>query len=308
MILQQLLPNSTLTLVADLVIDGLGICCFDNRDPANPHWEVAYLRDAKHDFELSVSEMTLSGEEVLSYPDQIVGDFRTLSVIVQGGSNDHYTKYPKGYYQRPTLFERDVNGDRQDFRWVIDFIGNPPEVEHGDFVGLKQHQVPVTLLEVPHSLFYTKALTASPAVFSTRTYTDPCETEVLGNTNALVGATVLTNGPSRVKIEGHDRHGNTTVIKDLEYKANQYYQIGFKNMDRLKNDAHDNKGVRAAGPNKGKLKEYNKGDFERFYEVIEVRGPEKSLWGRKRMEHGRLGDCHVVMVNSTIRTLEPLLD
>jgi len=313
MTLRQLLSNHTAVIAADLIIDGLGICCFDSRDAANPHWEVAYLRDARHEFELSISEMTLGGEEGNSYPNEILGDFRTIHVIVEGGSNAHYAGYPNGYYKGGAPFERDINGDREDFRWVIDFIRDPSEVEHGTFVDLKQksadrNRIPVTLLEVPHSLFYTKTLTASPAVFSTREHRDPCETDVLGHTNELVGAAVLTNGPSRIIVQGRDWDGNVVVIKDLEYKPNQYYQIGFKNMDKPKSEAYNSKGIRAASVGKGKLKDYQKGDFERFYDVIGVSGTEKSLWGRKRMEHGRLGDCHVVMVNSTVPTLEPLLD
>lgn len=313
-LMQKLLPGSTATPVANLLIDGLAVCCFDRRVLDSRHWEVAFMRDEGHHFEIQVTERTLEGEVVASHsPYPVPPDFVTLDITLDNGSSDHYSRYGGGYYHTDAPFERDVDHDHNDFRWVVDFVGD--EVGHGDFDGLRpkpcrNDQADMTLLGAPSSLFYTVRLSGSPVVILPRAHHDPCEGEVFGHTNEYVGGLTLADQPGRVRIKGRSCRGTMLIIEDLPHQAGRYYEIMLTNMDIVKRQAiFKNTGERAASPgDKMKVKDYKRGDFEYFYDLIAVTGEEQSLWGDKSVKHGRLGDCHVVRVNDTIQTLEPLLE
>lgn len=313
MLPQHLLPNSTATPVAKLLIDGLAVCCFDRRVLSARHWEVAFMRDSGHHFEIGVTEKTLEGSVVIAHDPYTVPDsLVTLDITVDNGSNDHYSQYEEGYYCTDSTFDRDVSHNHNDFRWVVDFIGH--EVRHGEFDGLKPKsaypdRADVTLLSVPNSLCYTEKLNTSPVIILPRALNDPCEGTVFGHTNEQVGMIVSAETPGKIKIKGRHRDGTMIIIKDLAYKAGQFYEIVFTNMDIVKRQAVlENTGKRADNMNDRSVKNYERGDFEYFYNLIGVTGEEKALWGDKSVHHGRLGDCHAVMVNSTIQTLEPLLE
>jgi hypothetical protein len=293
-------------LVADINLDGLAICCFN---PTEKVWEIAVPRYEDHDFTIYIQEKNLEGP--LGIPCQFrIDGARRIEFTVENGSNSQYAQYPQGYVTIAKEFDRNA-APSFDFRWTVDCAG--AEVEHGEFRGLKRRRdhpqrVDVTLIRVPHSLFYTKEVTAAPVVMAPINSRDACEGGLFGRTNSKVGGAVLGSGIPKLTIVNPE---NPNSEISLDYKLGHWYEIEITNMDKDKSGDEGEEALLAPAAKKPKIKDYKKGDFHRYYDVLDVAGEKQSLWapakGNDKGGLGRLSDCHSVWV-SGVETLSPLLD
>jgi hypothetical protein len=314
---QNLLLETGATRVAELELDGLALCNFNRKAG---WWEVAFLKETRpdsenpHIFGIRIEEKDQTHQTVgepFEVPAADLQTVRRLELRVQNGSNDHYTEFANGYFGSAS-FDRGPGDHQRDFGWVIDFVGPELSEQHGGFKGLK---VPRTyeaiLLKVPHTLFYTKVVTDHPMLLLEVGGKDMHKAEVFGHTNELVGAHVLATTPGDITLIGTDLAGVGKIDKTLPYREGHYYRIEFKNMEarrrKIVSDIVKNKEPKK----KPKVSDYKDGDFDVYYEVIDVEKSKRyNLWGPDRtVTRGKLGDCNIVRLGSAAgdQTLEDLL-
>lgn len=322
MLPQNFLPADAGTAFARFIIDGLGICCFNDTDPNNKFWEVAFLRRTDHFLKINVG-----GNEY-----NISSEVKTIDIVVDNGSNAHYTQFDKGYLKVGEDFHRTC-AHPCDFRWVVNFVGE--EVPHGSFKELKTRDangdpVRVTLVRIPHSLFYTDTVTDNFVILSPQKLNGSSHGMILGATNETIGAWILAENPRGLKIVVGDGSGggacdpasgelNNCVI-DLPYEAGQILDVNLTNMDEpkrivLKDEADAAKTFpRAASPmpERLKVKNYLEGDFHLYYDVIGTNGEELTLWAAAReSKEGahKLGDCNLVRIeDDEVKSLARLIE
>src|SRR5436190_13809363 len=90
------------TPVADLIIDGLALCCF-NRDQKK--WEIAFLRDG-HAFEVMVKKLDRSGKITDQGGPRLVKNSRLIEILVSNGSAAHFGDFPRGFFKTSPPFSR----------------------------------------------------------------------------------------------------------------------------------------------------------------------------------------------------------
>lgn len=319
-----MLPLEFLSANADpraalLILDGLGVCCFNDTDPRHKFWEVAFLRYSDHSLKITVGTDEYN----------IAPDVKTIDILTNNGSSHHYDKFKKGYLEIEDEFSR-VSGNRYDFRWVPNFVGH--EIPHGTFKGLKtramnRDRVGVTLVRIPHSLFYTDEVTDNYVIFSPKELDDPSHGLIFGPTNEVIGALLLADQPAGLKIVIGDGSGGacdskaktiTNCVIDLSQEGG-ILEVKIENMDDPKRQLlkdRDGFWPRAAErrqhiPKHLKVKSYLEGDFKYYYEVIDVDGEQLTLWAEPKDPEmkNRLGDCNLVRVETEdITSLENLVD
>ena len=317
--LQSFLP-ADLHHIADVIIDGLGVCCFNKTDSKNKFWEVAFLREAKHRLMINVD-----GTDY-----EISRDAKTVDFLVEDGSSAIYDTFKKGYLETAEKFRR-TYAYKHDFRWVPNFVGE--EVPHGKFIKLRtsaanRNRIPVTLARIPYSLFLTHTLTEDFVILAAKRSKNPRHGQVFGATNEEVRASIFAIKPTGLKIVvgnggggracDQNSEANDNCVIDVPYKAG--IELRFTNMDDPKKKlmeaaakaAPDATVLSARGiPDRLKVRNFLEGDFSYYYEVIDVEGGEITLWASRRDKSGanRLGDCNLVRVESDeIGSLAQLLE
>jgi hypothetical protein len=216
---------------------------------------------------------------------------KLIEFEISHGSDEHYEKFQDGFYKARSDFSRH-GPDSYDFRWVIDILGH--EVPHGVFKAFN-HAAPVTMVVVPHSLFYTKRVTADSLILA------PCGKKpeedgfVLGRTNEAIGAAIYSSKPEGgIKIKGD----KTSVLKhvDMSFDRRYTHEIMLVNMDEEKIN----------GSRREVSKIYGPGDFNRYYDVLEVTGTKQQIFSPRRDRfRNEDGDCAPGFV-SNIDSLMPL--
>ncbi|HZH30031.1 MAG TPA: hypothetical protein VEY11_04655 [Pyrinomonadaceae bacterium] len=322
MLPQNFLPANAGTAFARFIIDGLGICCFNDADPNNKFWEVAFLRRSDHFLKIKVG-----GDEY-----NISSEVKTIDIVVDNGSNTHYAQFSKGYFEGGADFHRTC-AHPYDFRWVVNFL-DKKEVPHGNFKelktrGMNSDRVGVTLVRIPHSLFYTDTVTDNFVILSPQKLNGSTHGMILGATNETIGALILAENPRGLKIVVGDGSGgracdpnskeNNNCVIDLPYEAGQILDVNLTNMDEEKRIIlKDEAGVAETSPTAAssipdrlKVKNYLEGDFHRYYEVIETDGEKLTLWaaGRDSKDLNKLGDCNLVRVeDDEVKSLASLIE
>ena len=316
--------------IANVIIDGLGICCFNDTNSQNKFWEVAFLREKKH-----LLKINAGGKEY-----EISPDVKTIDFLVNDGSNEPYDTFKKGYFEVGKEFYRTC-GHESDFRWVPNFVGD--EVPHGKFIKLRtraenRNRIPVTLVRIPYAVFLTHSVTKDFVILAATRSKDPRHGQVFGATNEVVRGSMYATKPTGLKIMvGNGGGGRACELNsekidncviDVPYKAGEILRVELTNMDEPKKsfmEAAAKADVRAivppsrSVPERLKVRNFLVGDFSHYYNVIDVEGSELTLWASKREQSGpstkdrrglnRLGDCNLVRVESDeINSLEPLLE
>jgi hypothetical protein len=314
---QNLLLDTNAIRLAELELDGLALCWFNR---AAKWWEVAFLREVSaasknpHIFSICIEKKDQNNQTVgdpYNVPPEHLRNVRRLNLQVGNGSNAHYTQFPKGYFGYES-FDRAVGAHPLDFGWVIDFGGSELNEHHGGFTGLKiPRAFYATVLKVPHALFYTKEVTKDPMLLLERGKTDKSEGEVFGYTNELVGAHMLAETPGDVRLIGTDIQRHVLIDETLAYQEGHYYRLVFKCMEMRRRKIVSEIVKSGERKKKAKIKDYKEGDFDAFYEVIELeKGNRYNLWGPDRtVTKGKLGDCNIVRIDPDegVETLEYLL-
>lgn len=327
MLLQNLLLENNAKCVAELELDGLAVCYFNHPDRDSKQWEVAFLSevpprpDDGHVFSICIEKRdqnnTLVGKSHC-VPEDKLKQVRRLELKVPNGSNAHYTQFPDGYLFHDVEFEREpFTGHPQfhqyDFRWVIDFAGPELNDQHGGFHKLNiPRAYSATVLKVPHALFYTKAVTTYPMLLIKRGESNLKDAEVFGHTNELVGAFVFAESPGDTRLVGTTLSGEPIFDELLPYQEGHHYRIVFKNMEQKRKNIVSEIVKSEDSKKKPKLGNYKGGDFEVFYEVINVNKNERyNLFGPTPTltMKGKLGDCNIVRIGpgTGVETLDYLL-
>ncbi|HMG76633.1 MAG TPA: hypothetical protein VK582_24365 [Pyrinomonadaceae bacterium] len=287
------------TPVAALSIDGLGICCF------NPYrqWEVAFLRYG-HEFLVTVRKINQSGRILDQSPATRVNDLSLVEILVDDGSEAHFDDFPKGFFKAAPGFSRS-DDESYDFRWAIDVAGS--EVRHGSFLGFVEssQRASVTIVTVPNALFYTKRVTQESVIFAPTP--SPAENGlVLGRTNEVIGAAIYASSAAeggqiliRYAESGHAVLANFP----MPYEEGIIYDISLTNMDQRGTKLDGSRALSGA---------YTHGDFDRFYDVINVSGPKQQIFAPpKSILRTDDGDCHTVgggFTGDDLPSLMPLIE
>ena len=282
MLPQILQPSEYGTPVAAFSIDGLGICHFNRNSKA---WEIAFLRDG-HQLAVKVKEVDRDGKiirDVTPNPIPINATSKHIRFFVNNASVAHFADFPQGQFRAAPAFSR--SGDESfDFRWVVDFVGR--EVPNGDFRRFENSGVGLTIATIEKALFYTKRVTSDSVIVAPNASTDPeHDGRLLGRTNEVVGAAVYAAQPGTIHLEyAATASTPASEILTLPYVAGHLYEISLTNVDENKYEP-----VRALVGN------YVKGDFQNFYKIIGVTGPNTyAIFAPPRSSLRSVdGDCHL---------------
>jgi len=276
---------------AELVIDGLSVCCFNSTN-AERFWEVAYPRPDNHELHITIQRLNGAGQPVgQPVTHRIDALVNRISISLTNGSLEHYNQFPHGGPADPEFHRRAADNDRHDLGWLIDLKGH--ELGHGNFLRLmpKHPSRPLSLANIRHSLFCVLKPEDEEVRISPRSKNKPNAPHSfpLGRTNTEVVGVLLATRPGEIRFdflpEGLNR------IDPLPHDQNTRYHIDIINSDTL--DAqHEPPWV--------------KGDLYLFYDkVIAVDGIQKDLWAIPGGRFAPDGDCHSTGFSGA--TLEPLI-
>lgn len=295
MALPTFLPPVPGTPVAQLTIDGLGICCFN--DEAK-FWEVAYIRRARHKLIITIAELDSQGEPVAGkvVPYLVDDDVESFRISLSGGSEAHYGVYPHGGPAAPDFVRTAANNDPHDLGWMIDVTGAEPQHDFKRLVPKSKSGAGVTLAQLRHSFFYTRKPGAHPVRLSPVKDNHPNSqnSRELGRANEEIDGMLLASEPGKITFEFEP--ARSFSINPLPYDPSQpcRYRITIINEDE-----------QFSQPKGG----FVRGDFHLYYDIIEVEGEQQDLWARPRPTtpgNPSDGDCNVGSARS-LPTLETLL-
>jgi hypothetical protein len=305
MLPQVLQPAEYRTPVAELNIDGLGLCCFNS---SLREWEVAFLRDSGHNLEIKVREVDREGKIIQELTNPPIPSGDTGSIIrlsVDNSSGTHLNDFEKGFFKTLPRFSR-AGDDSYDFRWTIDFVGR--NMPHGNFNGLitkaeKPERVNVTIVTIPNALLYTKRVTRDSVILAPDNGQGPGGSPVFGRTNEVVGGAVYATTQGAIRLEYVGGSSSIpTVTLSQPATAGNLYEISLTNMDVSKLETSQARVV---------IGSYVEGDFKHYYDVIKVTGQKHTLHAPHRgLARAIDGDCHIEGVGhdgGSISTLMPLL-
>lgn len=280
------LNNAPGILAAELTIDGLALCCFNQTDAANKFWEVAYPRHRKHSLAVTIEQVGSGRPE----RHRVSENLEWFNIRLTTGTNDIYSpqNFPHGGCRTGGFNRNGTGNNPNDIRWMVDVTGTEPQ--HGRFVRLKSKgggRVGVTLARLHHSLFFTERPSDHPVRFSPRCASDPeaLGSFQLGPTNREMGALMKAPTAGQIVFEGIN-------IESLSFDANTSYKIEIINEDIHSSEHFPN---------------HVKGDFHHLYDIIEVDGEQKELWAVPDRD-GKVapdGDCNPNEFGGG--TLEPLI-
>lgn len=281
--------------IAELSIDGLALCCF-NEGAANPRWEVAFLREPDHRLRITIMKMNSDGKPIaIHHPSsEIPGNVRSFNFELANGSRKHIDLYNRGGVEIPGFSHTGV--DSVDFRWMID-LGT---LDHGNVIGPirkdAQHpdRVDVTLARIPHSLFYTNEVAVSDVILSPRRNGSPQGGTNVGRTNEETRAVIFASRSTEIQIVS-DPPGSLNVPA-MPPDQGHYYLIAITNRD-------------IPGTPTTMVDGRIRGDLQHFYEIIEVSGEPRDLWALPRLLRIEGGDCNPGFIRDpNVTTLQALIE
>lgn len=282
---------------AELVIDGLSVCCF-NKINTEKFWEVAYPHKALHQLRITIHALDAARKEIEPplHDVQVTSAVKTFGISLTNGSLTHYepNHFPLGGPSDPH-FDREVTSpldNPHDLGWMVDLAGE--ELKHGNAVLLPgDPSRSVSLARIRHSLFCTLEPEEQEVRISPINQGSPTSAGSFSlplNNTQIVGV-LLGTGPGEIRFES-DPAGSLN-INPLPYSQTQRYRIKIINEDSVTTQPHEPPFVR--------------GDLQLFYGlVIEVDGVQKDLWAHSRI--GPVvpeGDCHPNRYGGA--TLQPLI-
>lgn len=285
------------TATANLLIDGLAICSFNER---NHIWEVAYLRHPAHELGLDF------GDE--SAIHRIPRNARVIKIeTVRGQTPDYQHEFPLGFFDRQPVPDRtrdpdDISTDeKENFRWAMN-LDDGADVPHGQ-IKLKPPPYPVTMAYISDAVFYSAALTPrnmyliplknNPAMMSQTAL----NRDLYGKTADQIGADIrcAAGGGIKVTIDGEE-------LRQLPHTPGSPWQMMLMNMRPFLSGGHH---MAVATTNTGATLE--QGDFQIYYDAFDVTGQQYSLWGYPSPMFSGRTDCNTPWIRrSSLAALIPL--
>lgn len=295
MLPQVLQPVRFNTPVAEIILDGLGICHF--KQNANPReWQVAFLRKG-HRLVIGIKQLDAEGRivDTILLPTLIDARVKHLRWVVSNPSDVHLGagEFPDGFFRDqsnfPGINERKTRDDSYDYRWVIDLVNEVPHQFNGLLTeGQRPQEDKVTIISIPLALFYTKRVTPDSAILARHDQTAQ-QGAVLGRTNELVGAALYSTQPGAT-IQLMDVVAGQPLqnFPSLPAAPGRLYEISIFNLDERARGKLDD---RPRDVTQG----YVRGDLHLYYDVMSV--PETTrhqLFAPSRSGTRAIdGDCHV---------------
>jgi len=283
---------------ANLLIDGLAICSFN---AGARRWEVGYMRHPKHQLGLDLG----NGSDPLIIPREA----RVINIeTVDGVMADYEGEFPLGFFDGGPVPDRtrDQSGmntdEKENFRWTMN-LDEGADVPQGRIM-LKPPPYPVTMAYISDAVFYTAALTpknlfllplgADPSTMSEAVL----DKHLYGKEADQIGADVhcAAGGGIKVTIDGEE-------LPPLPHKPGSPWKIMLMNMRpfMMHNAAHEKMDIVETDG----IFDLEQGDFQIYYDAVNVTGEKFSLWGhRSHMFSGRT-DCNPTWVGRT--SLEGLI-
>lgn len=291
MIPQSISSKLTDFQVAELVVDGLAICCFNNEKV----WEVAYPRQQQHILSIVIQKLDGAGKPIINGIKEhpVPGNVRSFTLSLTSGSRAHEAVFPRGGPAAANFVRTAPNNDPHDLGWLIDMAG--PEPGH-NFRRLRPRAVSqrdVTLARFPNSLLFTRRPGDDPTRLSPEDNDDPLGpgSREIGHTNEAVGGVLLAAGNGEIRFQSEP--AGSLKIGPLPYDKDRRYKIRIINED-------SQDGVRRG--------RFIKGDFHFFYDIIDVDGVKQELWAIPKptaLGSTSNGDCNPV--GASVSTLRDLL-
>jgi len=282
---------------ANLLIDGLAICGFNERDRV---WEVAYLRHPQHELGLDLGD----DSDVVKIPR----DARVIKIeTVKGRTPDYDHEFPLGFFDRGQVPDRtrDPHGmstdEKQNFRWAMN-LDEGADVPHGK-IKLKPPPYPVTMAYISDAVFYSAALTPrnmyliplrnNPAMMSQTAL----NRDLYGKTADEIGVdiTCAAGGGIKVTIDGEE-------LPLLPHKPGNPWKMMLMNMRPFLSGGHHHMAVATTSTGAN----LEQGDFQIYYDSLDVTGEKYSLWGHPSQMFSGRTDCNTPWIRrSSLAALIP---
>ena len=237
---------------ARVTVDGLAICCFNRRERK---WDLLFLRlphPACHELVLHVE----GRPPIHVGPEEGPIRFETVNGRFPSG-------FPHGFFDNGPIQDRTIAPAASDidaienFRWVVDLERDVP---HG-FIGLRRPDPPVGLTRafIHDAVFYTLSISRRDLILVHDSVTaNPATDPPFGRTNDEISADIFCDPGGQVVI----KIGDEEKFR-LDHRPGNPWKICLTNLCR---DFPAPIG-------------FGKGDFQLFYEVLEISGNRHALWG-----------------------------
>jgi hypothetical protein len=268
---------------AKIKIDGLAICCFNKKER---RWEVGVMRHDEHAFILRWAD----GHEALAVP----ADARVVRIETENGETPDYDKeFSEGFFDAGPVGnrKRDAAGltddERENFRWAMN-LDDGADVPHGT-ITIKRPPYPVTMVYISDAVFYTNAITPEN-MFLLPLVEDPnnmsaraVDQRLYGKTADEIGVDIKCSEGGRIKIIVDDKE-----VGSMEHRPGEPW--GMELMNMRKDHNHDRPGhghmvmapvAAAAVAVDQSATLYQQGDFQIYYDSLDVTGDKYSLWGKR---------------------------
>jgi len=258
------LPHSIAT--ATITIDGLAVCCFNKADNK---WDVGYLHHTAqppHSLILQIDD-----EAPILIPDATA----LITFTPTNPQTPNYPGSPNGFFDpfgfRPDRASLPLSADQlEDFRWTIN-LEDPTDMHHGQAT-LKKPSFPITRTYIKAAVFYTSRVSPLDlyrAPFTSNFGDNPNNmdsTELIrhffGRTNDEIAADIFcnpSNGAVTITIPGV-----LAQPRVLTHRPGNPWRVSLKNMCQPV----------------GTGQQFERGDFQLFYDVLNVTGQRQALWGK----------------------------
>ena len=305
------LPHDDAT--ANLVIDGLAICCFDKG--TKDRWDVGFLRHKQHNHVLL---LTIDGHP--HPPIEFVDEKGTIIRIKTDQGVSPFNDFPLGFFDKGPISVDDRKKPPKDldaaenFRWTINLEEPVLDIGHGKGKLLKPKSLSnMTRALIENAVFYTarrplKTLLRLLNTDDAATMSDP-QLALLrfGKTNDLIGAdiTCKLGGGINIIIERPNQQPETIP---LPHRPGNPWQISLTNLRPGLAELH--RSETGEGSHSGhepqltlRADKPRKGDFQLYYDIFELndKREERALWGFPEalsLLSGRT-DCNSVWVGTS---------
>jgi hypothetical protein len=263
---------------ANLYIEGLAAMFFNHRQRT---WDVAFLRDTKHDFTLTIKN---NGYQQVC-PTKIDLNTSRIEVYATKPVTPNWNQYPNGFWFHDSFSRTSTTNHPKDFRWVVD-LSNRTELPLHVAVWLRPRPGKGrTVLTIGDAIFYTEAITSYELMVA------PFGTALMrrfGKINELIGTDINceSGGEVVIKIDGRE-------CDRLPYVPGSPYTITLSNHEPATNIIPDEK----------KRGNYKMGDFRLYYDLVGVLG-QYDMFCPQTIIRTRDCDCETVQVSALDRSGE----
>ena len=290
------MPFNPDTATANVIIDGLSISCFNR---STRMWEVGYLRHPLHNLRLQINDEC---DNVL-----ILRQNQVIRIETTKGVKPDYDKtFPDGFFDLKQVADRRLDptafgvDQRRNFRWAVNLdLGQ--DIPHGEGT-LKKPPYPVTIAQISDAVFYANRLPPDNlfllplTVDATALSTAALDQKVFGKAADEIGASITCEdgGGITITVDGE-------VVRQLAHNPEKPWTINLKNMPATHDHIHDHDhgGAHEMPPVTAGTPKLEQGDFQLYYDSVEVTGEKQTFWGVVPVTSSGRTDCNAGWVSKS---------